>query len=199
MICKNCGEENKDHASTCASCGETLEQEMVKVKHLSIRGWLFSKKNIAIASGIAVVVLALVIGITMLLNSRVEKSVSDLYEAVIGYDYDKVVELLPPAVIASVKERMALDQTEMEIVDSKTLTPVYIAEIDEAYQQKFATPKGYIEDASIVYVELKWKNEALTRDRISVYMVKIGGEWYFDPLTTSEDFPVDELPENRNP
>ena len=192
MICKKCGKDNKDRASVCVSCGEALVEETGK--NPSLREKLLTTKNILIASGVAIVVLALVIGITIFLNSRPQKSVNDLYDAIVEYDYDKMAKLMPPAVIDSVKERMALDQTEMEIIDTKTLTPVYIAEIDEAYQQRFATPKGYIEDATIVYVEVKWKNEPLTRDRISVYMVKVGGEWYFDPLTTSEDFPFEELP-----
>ena len=196
MICKNCGTDNQDEVSFCTSCGEVLEQEAIKEEPPSLWKRLFTKKAMTILSGVAVLALVLILVFTILLSNRAEKAVDELYEAVLHYDYDAVVGFLPPAVVDSLKERLALDQSELEVKDSKKLTPVYIAEIDEAYQQKFATPKGYIEDAAIVYVEARWKDEALTRDRISVYMVQIGGEWYFDPLTTFEEFPFEELPIN---
>ena len=194
MICKNCGTDHQDEVAFCTSCGEAMETEAVKEEKISLRQKLFTKKNMAIVSAVAALALILILVFTLLLNNRAEKAVNELYEAVLNYDYHGVVGFLPPAVVDSLKERLALDRSELEIIDSKDLTPVYIAEIDEAYQQKFATPKGYIEDAAIVYVEAKWKDESLTRDRISVYMVQIGGEWYFDPLTTFEGFPFEELP-----
>ena len=129
-----------------------------------------------------------------ILRKPAEKALNKLYDSALRYDYETVIGFLPPAVVDSMKEKLALDQSELEIIDSKELTPVYIAEIDEAYQKKFATSKGYIEDAAIVYVEAKWKGEALTRDRISVYMVKIGGEWYFDPLTTFDTISIEDFP-----
>ncbi len=196
MICKNCGTDNQDEVSFCTSCGEALEQEAVTEAKPSVWKRLFTKKTMAILSGVAALALILILVFTLLLSNPAEKAVNELYEAALHYDYDGVVGFLPPAVIDSFKERLALDQSELEVMDSKELTPVYIAEIDEAYQQKFATPKGYIEDAAIVYVEARWKDEALTRDRISVYMVQIGGEWYFDPLTTFEEFPFEEIPQN---
>ena len=171
-----------------------MEPEENKDIRPTLRQRLFTKKNMAIVSAVAALVLILILVFTLLLSNRAEKAVNELYEAVLSYDYQGVVGFLPPAVVDSLKERLALDRSELEIIDSKSLTPVYIAEIDEAYQQKFATPKGYIEDAAIVYIEAKWKDESLTRDRISVYMVQIDGEWYFDPLTTFEEFPFEELP-----
>ncbi len=195
MICKNCGTDNEDEVSFCTSCGEAMEQDLPQEEEApSLWKRLFTKKTIAILSGSAALLLILVIVLALVLHKPAEKAVNKLYDAVLTYDYDRVVSFLPPAVVDSLKERLALDQSELEVIDSKVLTPVYIAEIDEAYQQKFATPKGYIEDAAIVYVEAKWKDEILTRDRISVYMVQIGGEWYFDPLTTFEEFPFEELP-----
>ena len=196
MICKSCGTDNEDEVSFCTSCGEALTQEEDPIPRKSLRDRLFTKRNLVILSGGAALVLVLILVLALLLHNPAERAVNDLYEAVLHYDYDKVVGFLPPAVVDSLKERLALDESELEIMDSKELTPVYIAEIDQAYQQKFATPKGYIEDAAIVYVEARWKDEALTRDRISVYMVRIGGEWYFDPLTTFEEFPFEELPLN---
>lgn len=196
MICKSCGTDNEDEVSFCTSCGEALTQEEDPSPRKSLRDRLFTKRNLVILSGGAALVLILILVIALLLHNPAERAVNDLYEAVLHYDYDKVVGFLPPAVVDSLKERLALDESELEIMDSKELTPVYIAEIDQAYQQKFATPKGYIENAAIVYIETKWKDEILTRDRISVYMVRIGGEWYFDPLTTFEEFPFEELPLN---
>ncbi|MBP3412853.1 MAG: zinc ribbon domain-containing protein [Oscillospiraceae bacterium] len=195
MICKNCGTDNQDEVSFCTSCGEALEQEPEKKEEKPSKQSFFNKKTMYIISAGAALVLVLLLVFTLLFGNEAENTVDELYEAVVSYDYDAVVSLLPPAVVDSLKERLAVGETEMEIMDSKELSPVYIAEIDEAYQKKFATNKGYIEDAAIVYIEAKWKGEVLTRDRISVYMVQIGGEWYFDPLTTFEDFPFEELPD----
>ncbi len=194
MICKNCGTDNQDEVSFCTSCGEALEQEPEKKEEKPSKWSFFNRKTMYIISAGAALVLVLLLVFTLLFGNEAENTVDELYEAVVSYDYDAVVSLLPPAVVDSLKERLAVGETEMEIMDSKELSPVYIAEIDEAYQKKFATNKGYIEDAAIVYIEAKWKGEVLTRDRISVYMVQIGGEWYFDPLTTFEDFPFEELP-----
>lgn len=192
MVCKNCGKENEDRVTVCVSCGETLEEEQQEKQ--TFRNKIFTRKNLAFVSAGALLALILVVVFSILFSKPAEKAVKDLYKSALSYDYDGVVSLIPPAVVDSLKERLALGESELEIVDSKELTPVYIAEIDEAYQKKFATSKGYIEDAAIVYVEAKWKGEVLTRDRISVYMVKIGGNWYFDPLTTFESFPFAELP-----
>ena len=194
MICKNCGTDNQDEVSFCTSCGEALEQEPEKKEEKPSKWSFFNRKTMYIISAGAALVLVLLLVFTLLFGNEAENTVDELYEAVVSYDYDAVVSLLPPAVVDSLKERLAVGETEMEIMDSKELSPVYIAEIDEAYQKKFATNKGYIEDAAIVYIEAKWKGEVLTRDRISVYMVQIGGEWYFDPLTTFEVFPFEELP-----
>lgn len=194
MICKNCGKENEDHISFCVSCGKELKEQGTKVEEERSRTGFFTKKTIAIISAVAIVIVALAVMIAVLISNPAEQTVDDLYKAALSYDYDTVVGLIPPAVVDSLKERLALTESELEIVDSKELTPVYIAEIDEAYQKRFATSKGYIEDAAIVYVEMKWKGESLSRDRISVYVVKIGGEWYFDPLTTFETFPFEEKP-----
>lgn len=196
MTCKSCGKENENGASICASCGEELEEvtETKEEQEESSSGKkFFSKRNLILAAIGVAVVLILVLVVALLLRNPAEKAVDKLYESVLRYDYEAVVGSLPPAVVDSMKEKLALDQSELEIIDSKELTPVYIAEIDEAYQKKFATSKGYIEDAAIVYIEAKWKGEILTRDRISVYMVKIAGEWYFDPLTTFDSFPMEEL------
>ncbi len=194
MVCKGCGKENETGCSFCGSCGEKLEESKLIGKAKTSLKKCFTGKNLAIASVVAVLLVALAVLIAILIHNPAEKAVKDLYESALTYDYDEVVGLLPPAVVDSLKERLALGESELEIMDSKELTPVYIAEIDEAYQKKFATSKGYIEDAAIVYVEMKWKGEALSRDRISVYVVKIGGVWYFDPLTTFEAFPFEDIP-----
>ena len=151
MICKSCGTDNEDEVSFCTSCGEALAQEEDPIPRKSLRDRLFTKRNLVILSGGAVLVLILILVLALLLHNPAERAVNELYEAVLHYDYDKVVGFLPPAVVDSLKERLALDDSELEIMDSKELTPVYIAEIDQAYQQKFATPKGYIEDAAIVH------------------------------------------------
>ncbi|MBR6826234.1 MAG: zinc-ribbon domain-containing protein, partial [Oscillospiraceae bacterium] len=118
MICKNCGKENEDGVSFCASCGEALEEEETITEKRPSYGKLFTKKNLTIVSLGAAVVLVLILVLSLMLRNEAERAVDDLYEAVVKYDYDTVVGLMPPAVVESVKERWALEDSELKVVDS---------------------------------------------------------------------------------
>lgn len=189
MICKNCGTDNQDGISFCTGCGEPLGEALAPAeeKKTKKKTDFLNKKNLLILSAAAGVLVVLILLFALLFGNGAENAVEDLYDAVIKYDFDGIVEMLPPAVVSSIKDRLDLENSELEIVDSKELGATYIAEIDEAYQQTFGTNRGYIENAAIVYIEIQWKGEALTRDRISVYMVEAEGEWYFDALSTFEE------------
>lgn len=195
MICKHCGKDNKDEASFCISCGEKLDsaEETKEEKETSSGSSVFSKKILIIASIGVAAVLILILTIALILRNPAERALKQMYSAALSYDYEDVVGALPPVVVDDLKAKLALHESELEIADSKELLPVHVAEIDEVYRRTYDTEEGYIQDAAIVYIEAKWKGEVLTRDRISVYMVKIGGEWYLDPLTTFGDFTMDGL------
>lgn len=183
MICKHCGAENRDEVSFCVSCGEALEKEVVKPEAKQPK---FNKKLLTWGSVGAVVLLVVIALFALFWGNEAESTTEDLYEAVIRYDFDDVIDLLPPALITHIKGELALTDSELEIVDSKELGATYVAEIDAYYQENFKTARGYIDNAAIVYVELFHKGEAVRHDRISVYVVEIDGEWYFEPMATFE-------------
>ena len=187
MICKHCGAENQDGISFCTSCGEEMTQELAQTEPKKKGLPKMNKRSLTIVSAVAAGLVVILVLLALLLGNGAENAAEDLYEAVLDYDFEGIVEMLPPAMVSSIKEKLDLKNTELEIVDSKDLSATYIAEIDEAYQNKFGTNRGYIENAAIVYIELLYKGEPLTRDRISVYMVEVEGDWYFDPIFTFED------------
>lgn len=190
MICKNCGTVNPDEATVCATCGEELEVNAQEEEQLGLVARLKSyltKKNLIIAGAGALALVILIFVLSWAFSNPAEDAVEDLYEAVLDYDYEAVVEMMPPALVDHLKSELALEESEIEIVDSQELNSSFVADIDDEYRKYFDTNKGYIQEATVVYLDIKWKGEALTRERVSVYMVKISGEWYFDPVTTFDD------------
>ena len=183
MKCKHCGAENQEEVSFCVSCGEALEAEETKSEKKTPK---FNKKILTWISVGAVVLLAVIALFALLLGNEAESTTEDLYDAVIEYDFDKVIDLLPPALITHVKGELDLTNSELEIVDSKELEASYVDVIDAYYEEHYGTTRGYIQNATIVYVELTYKGESFSHDRISVYMVEIDGEWYFEPMATFE-------------
>ena len=198
MICKNCGTDNRDDISFCTSCGQELVPASPPDGSKTPKVRTFSpKKLLTLLSSAAVVLLVLILVVSLLFHNKAETAVEDLFRAAQDYDYRAFADMLPPAAVNSAKERLGLDSMELEVIDSKDLAPAFIADIDNAYQQAYGTEKGYIEDASIVYVELRRDGQSLTRDRISVYVIQVEGEWYVDALSTWGVFPFDEI--NSNP
>ncbi len=181
MICKHCGAENKDEVSFCISCGEALEKEEAKSERKLPK---FNKKILTWASIGAAALVVLILLATLFFGNEAESTTEDLYDAVIEYDFDGVIDLLPPAMISYIKDELALPNSELEIVDSKELGATYVADIDAYYQENFDTSRGYIDNATIVYVEILHKSEPLSHERISVYMVEVDGDWYFEPMAT---------------
>ena len=86
--------------------------------------------------------------------------------------------------VSYAKSELDLTNSELDIIDSKELGATYVADIDAYYQENFKTARGYIDSAAIVYVELMHKGESVSHERISVYMVEVDGEWYFEPMAT---------------
>lgn len=181
MTCKHCGAENQDEVSFCTSCGEALEKEETKSGRTFPKP---DKKFLIWLSVGAVALIALILVITLLFGNEAESTTEDLYDAIIEYDFDGVIDLLPPAMVSSIKDTLALPDSELDIVDSKELGATYVADIDAYYQENFDTSRGYIDGAAIVYVELMHKGESVSHERISVYMVEVDGEWYFEPMAT---------------
>ena len=181
MKCKHCGADNREDVSFCASCGEALEKEESKEKTKLPK---IDKKLLTFISAGAVALLAVILLFALLLGNEAESNTEDLYDAVISYDFDSVVDLLPPALVSYAKSELDLTNSELDIIDSKELGATYVADIDAYYQENFKTARGYIDNATIVYVELMHKGESVSHERISVYRVEVDGEWYFEPMAT---------------
>ena len=179
MTCKHCGADNRKDVAFCVSCGEAIEAEPSK-KQLP----KFNKKYLIWISAGAVALLAILLAVTLLFRNEAENTTEDLYDAIIHYEFDTVIDLLPPALVSYAKSELDLTNSELDIIDSKELGATYVADIDAYYQENFKTARGYIDSAAIVYVELMHKGESVSHERISVYMVEVDGEWYFEPMAT---------------
>ena len=181
MKCKHCGADNREDVSFCVSCGEALEKETSKPEQKQPK---FDKKLLIWISAGAAILLAVIFLCALLFGNEAESNTEDLYDAIIEYDFDGVIDLLPPALVSYAKSELDLTNSELDIVDSKELGATYVANIDAYYQENFKTARGYIDNATIVYVELMHKGESVSHERISVYMVEVDGEWYFEPMAT---------------
>lgn len=185
MICKKCGAEVPDEMTFCTVCGEPMEPpETAKPEKEKPS----KKKKILIIGG---TVLGLIIVIVLLIlifsGNGAEKRLEELYRSVLEYDANAVFDVLPPAVQNYCKEELNLEDSELEILNSRTLKDDRIEELDQLYTETYGTEPGYIEDVVLVEAELTYHGEELSRDPISFYMVKVDGNWYLDLIWTSEE------------
>lgn len=185
MKCKKCGAEVPDEMTFCTVCGEPMEPPE---KEKPEKGKASKKKKILIIGGTVLGVMIVVLLLILIFSGNgAEKRVTELYKAALEYDVNAVLEVLPPAVHNHAREQLNIQDSSLEIIDSRKLKPTRIAELDGLYAKTYGTEAGYIEDAVLVEVELTYHGEALSRDPVSLYMVKIDGNWYLDIIWTAEE------------
>lgn len=185
MICKKCGAEVPDEMTFCTVCGEPMERpEDARPE----KGKPSKKKKVLIIGGTVLgIIMVIVLLILIFSGNGAVKRVEELYNSVLEYDANAVFDVLPPAVQNHYKEELNLQDSKLEIVESRTLKDERIEELDQLYAETYGTEPGYIEDAVLVEAELTYHGEELTRDPISFYMVKVDGNWYLDVIWTSEE------------
>ena len=160
MKCKHCGADNREDVTFCVSCGEALEKETSEPEQKKLK---FDKKLLIWISAGAAILLAVILLCALLFGNEAESNTEDLYDAIIEYDFDGVIDLLPPALVSYAKSELDLTNSELDIIDSKELGATYVADIDAYYQENFKTARGYIDNATIVYVELMHKGESVSQ------------------------------------
>ena len=196
MVCKHCGAEVADELTFCTVCGEEMINEAPSKKGFLPEG---SKKKFTIIAIAAAAIAVIILAICLLSGDGADDRVEDLYESAVAYDLNSVLEALPPEVLKYYKAQLDLNDSELEIVDTNELKESRVKELDMRYQQKYGTKAGYIEEAAEVEIELEYRDKDISRDTISVYMVKVDGSWYLDLLLTLEEleeaeFKYDKLP-----
>ncbi len=193
MVCKKCGAEVADELTFCNVCGEELVREEPK------RFFMEKKKLLMSIGGGLAAILLIVLVIIVFSGNAAEERVEDLYASITEYDLNAVLETLPPQVLSYYKEQLALEDGELEILDSKELKDSRVKELDARYSEIYGTKAGYIEAVSEVELVLSYKGEDVSRDPIKVYVVKVDGNWYLDLLLTIEELDEAEIDTDRLP
>ncbi len=193
MICKKCGAEVADELTFCTVCGEELLREETK------RNFLEKKKLFAAIGGGLAAVLLIVLVIVIFSGNAAEERVEDIYASVTEYDLNALLEALPPQVLSYYKDQLALEEGELEILESKELKESRVKELDERYSKAYGTQAGYIEAVSEVELTLSYQGKDVSRDPIKVYVVKVDGNWYLDLLLTAEELDEAEIDTSRLP
>ena len=190
MICKKCGAEVADELTFCTGCGEEMEKE----KKESLLFGSDKKKKMIVIGGCALGAIFLILLALLLLGGNgAETRVEDLYDSVLEYDANAVLEALPPEVLSYLKREINLEDSELEIINSRELKESRVQALDERYHELFGTDIGYIEDASVVEIELDYHGKSLSEDPIDLYMIKVDGNWYLDILTTLAELEEAEM------
>lgn len=189
MICKKCGADVADEMTFCTVCGEEMIPDEPQKKP-ALKG---KKKLIAIVGAALAVVLVLVLLIVIFSGNAAEERVEDLYESILDYDLNAAVDALPPQVVRYYKDQLALENSELEIIDSRELKQSRVDELDARYAARYGTPEGYIEAVSEVEIALSYEDQEISRDPIKIYVVKVDGNWYIDLLMTYEELDEAEL------
>lgn len=186
MICKKCGAEVADELTFCTVCGEEMEQKK------SIDGGK-KKKYLMLGGGVLGALIVIILVICIFSGNGAESRVEDLYESALEYDANALLEALPPEVLTYFKEKIDLQDSELEIVNSREMKQSRISELDDRYHEAFGTDPGYIEDACIVEIEFTYRGREVSKDPIDLYMIKVDGSWYLDIITTVEELEEAEL------
>ena len=185
MNCPKCGAPNPDSVQFCTSCGEKMAKPMNGTKDPA------KKKRLLIILGAAAALLVLIVAIAMAFSGNgAENAADDLCDAIIEMDANAALKALPPAVVNYVSDTLNLGQADVKIQSSQELDADDVKDIDELYSMYFDTAEGYVEAASIVYVNINIPDRKLTRDAIPLVMIRVEGKWYIDILTSSDE--IDE-------
>ena len=181
MNCPKCGASNPSDVQFCTSCGEQMAKPVNGTKDPA------KKKLLFIILGAAAVLVVLIIAISMAFSGDgARDAAGDLCDAIIDMDANAAMKFLPPAVKEYISGTLSLDQAKVKIRDSRELDADAVKDIDELYTRYFATPEGYVDAATVVYVDINIPDKKLTKDSIPLVMIKVDGKWYLDILRTSD-------------
>ncbi len=196
MICKKCGAEVAEELTFCTVCGEEMEHESKEKGGMDAE----KKKKLMLIGGIGIgAIILLLLALLIFGGNGAESRVEDLYESALEYDLNGLLEALPPEVLTYFKNKIDLENSELEIVNSRELKESRITALDKRYHEVFGTDYGYIEDACVVEVELTYHNKDVSKDPIDLYMIKVDGSWYLDILNTVQELEEAEIRDNVFP
>ncbi len=195
MTCKKCGAEVANELTFCTVCGEAMNRDEPKKENK----FLDKKKLMILVGGALGMILLVVLLIVIFGGNAAEERVEDLHESLSEYDLNAVLEALSPQVLSYYKNELALDKSELEVIDSKELKASRVQELDRRYNEVYGTKLGYIEAVSEVEIDLRYRGEEVSRDPIKIYVVKVDGNWYLDLLLTAEELDEAEIDTSKLP
>lgn len=184
MICSKCGTKSPDNAGFCTKCGEHFAKPRNNPRKTDP---MVSKKyKIITASAAAVVLLVAIALVFAFSGNEAEKAAANLYKAIAKMDVDAAVQVLPPAMVSYAEDSLDFADSEFDIVKNEPMSEKEIEEIDAVYGIRYGTKEGYIADATVIYAEASYHGKPLSQELIPLVMVEIDGDWYLEPLSTSE-------------
>ena len=184
MICSKCGTKSPDNVGYCTKCGEHFAKPRNNPRKTDPA---LSRKYKLIAAGVAAVILVIAIALVFAFSgNQAEKAAKGFYKAVAAMDVDKAVGLLPPAMVSYGKDSLDLADSDFHIVENKAMSTGEVEELDAVYGIRYGTREGYIDEATVIYAEVSYHGRSLSEELLPIVMVQIGGDWYLEPLSTSE-------------
>ena len=223
-ICSKCGAEIQDDALFCGKCGNQVEEQAAAVQTTSdssetsksktlndkLNDFIAriknkDKKSIAVVSGIAaVLILILVLSICFSVRSTPEKALKLYMDVILHGEYNKIEKLAPDAYWEAMEDSFSLkDAKEQAKTIYKSASRAYedeygdnikitykIKEKDDVKKSTFDDmkdfikstydiPKKNITDACSIEIELFIKgSEDEDSNETELYAVKIDGTWY---------------------
>lgn len=185
MICSKCGTKSPDHAGYCTNCGERFAKPRNDPGKADPA--LTKKQKLIAAAAAAVVLVIAIILVFAFSGNEAEKAAKGAYEAVADMDIEAAIGILPPAMVSYITESLDFADSDFRVTGSEELSKERVEEIDAVYGIQYGTKEGYIEAATVVYAEISYHGESLSKEAIPLVMVEIGGDWYLEPLSTAEE------------
>jgi len=215
MFCGKCGAKNADNAQFCANCGEKLTPiETPTVSAPETPSSSDSKNRKVGIIGVAAVAVIVLILLISLFSGRGYKATAKQYvDALLSGDGEEIVSLLPKKLVKTIIEENELTKeiliTEIDeyLVEqlsyigfflgedfeyklkyqgSEPITDDWLDELKEDYKEDFnlrvSSARVVVFD---VYIEMFGSEEPMD---IQFKVIKIGGKWYIDYFSTSEDY-----------
>ena len=184
MICSKCGTKSPDNVGYCTKCGERFAKPRNNPRRADP---MASRKNKLIAAAVAAVILLVAIVLVFALSGKPEeKAAKKLYKAIVAMDVDSAVDILPPAMVSYGKDSLDLADSSFRIVEKESMNASEIEELDNVYGIRYGTKEGYIDEAVVLYAEISYHGRNFSEEPLPLVMVQIGGNWYLEPLSTSE-------------
>ena len=184
MICSKCGTKSPDNAGFCTKCGEHFAKPRNNPRKADP---MVSRKYKMMAAGVAAVILVIAIVLVFAFSgNETEKAAKGLYKAIAAMNVEKAASYLPPAMVSYIEDSLDFADSDFDIVKNEAMSKDAVEELDAVYGIRYGTKANYIDDGVILYADIRYHGQSVSQEALPFVMVEIDGDWYLEPLSTSE-------------